>query len=316
MRELTLAQPCLGIIAQQRAHDPGIVARLGGACGDFAGDLVEHLADFPMPLGRSHGDEARTHLRGCLGQERSELGRRDVGAPHHALGERAVRPRTGDEFAARRRGENSRRIGRNVALHIGIAAADQHFGDGFSERAPPRDREQVGLALRCGDVDEVRLREPRRLHEHGAGDRDRIVAREAPQHLFRRVRDRPEPTAEFRQRPRLDAVDQAAHHVVEQRDLLAGKAIGGAEEQVGDAPQGLRATFRRTALDCVLEVDDQGRARGHAVSVRPAGGSRAVAKIGFSREQLVWRPNLAPASNRPISARRMPPSRRRAVRRP
>ena len=74
---------------------------------------------------------------------------------------------------------------------------------------------------------------------------------------MRRIRHRREPAREFRQRLDLDFLDQVAHDVVEQRDVLVFEVHGAVEKQVGDPAQRLGPLFGRAVLDDLFQLGKQ-----------------------------------------------------------
>ena len=97
-----------------------------------------------------------------------------------------------------------------------------------------------------GDLEQILLGQPRRLRKDGAGNLDRLVARQRAHHGDGGVLHRGEAIGEFDACLGLDLLGQAGNHVVEDADMLFGIAVGAAHEQVGDAPQCLDALIRRT----------------------------------------------------------------------
>ena len=123
------------------------------------------------------------------------------------------------------------------------------------------------LALGLRQLDQILRRQPRGFLQYRAGDGDLVVPRQAADHGGRRLLDRGELRAHFRQRDAgadigeradFDGLDQAFEHVAEQFDLFAGIAIGGQQEQVRHAPDGFEMLFRRAGRDRGLDLVGNG----------------------------------------------------------
>ena len=119
------------------------------------------------------------------------------------------------------------------------------------------------LALGLRQLHQILGRQPRQFGQHGSGDRNLVIVREAADHGHRRLLDRGELRAHFGerdargdigQRAQLDGPDQPFQHVAEQLDLFAGIAVGGHQKQVGDLPQRIQMFFGRTGLDGRLDL--------------------------------------------------------------
>ncbi len=74
--------------------------------------------------------------------------------------------------------------------------------------------------------------------------------------LERGVIERCKPPREFGLRPRFDARDQQAEHVVEDLDLVVAETVSVAEKEIGNLPQGFHPLGRRTASDGIFEFGD------------------------------------------------------------
>ena len=94
------------------------------------------------------------------------------------------------------------------------------------------------------------------MGQHLAGDRDFVVPCEILDDFERRVVERRQPLAELGPRPRLDACDQQAEHVVKDLDLVFAETFAVIEEEVGHLPQGFDPPGRRSASYGIFEFDD------------------------------------------------------------
>ena len=72
-------------------------------------------------------------------------------------------------------GERGARVAGQCVHHVAIAAIHQHIGDLLLDRRAAGDREQVRLAFLLRDADKIGGRQPGRLRQHRACDRDLIV---------------------------------------------------------------------------------------------------------------------------------------------
>ena len=123
------------------------------------------------------------------------------------------------------------------------------------------------LALGFCDLDQVVIGKARRFLQDGRGDADLVVLGELADHRWRRLRDRRQLGADFRQRhagadvgdgAQLDGLDQPFEHMVEQVDLLTAELARGNQKKVGDAPRGLDAFRSRASADRSLYfIDDR-----------------------------------------------------------
>ena len=105
-----------------------------------------------------------------------------------------------------------------------VAAIDQHVGDARTDRLARRNGQQMILALGPGAFDEKILIEEFRLRQHRAGDANLVVAAQPSQNLIRRGLDRGQSLGHLRSHGRVDLVDDAHHHLVEEADLRWGTA--------------------------------------------------------------------------------------------
>ena len=110
-------------------------------------------------------------------------------------------------------------IGGNGARDLAVAAVDQNFRQRLGDAEAGRQRQQMRLALGFRDIFQVGVADGGGF-EHGPRHLDIVVFGERADDTGRRVEDRRDPAGEFRQRLGLDFLDQAAHDVVEQRDML------------------------------------------------------------------------------------------------
>jgi len=85
---------------------------------------------------------------------------------------------------------------------------DQDVRDGGCKARPLGDRTKVSLSLRAGDLHQVSVRQLRRLGEHGAGDRDLVMASEAADDAIGGIADGREFLTKFGKRAGLDLPDQ------------------------------------------------------------------------------------------------------------
>ena len=143
-----------------------------------------------------------------------------------------------------------------LADHLAFAAIDDDVGHGGGQVGPAGNGEQVILPLAAGDLDQHLGPEPAGIGQHVAGDLDLVVPGQMLDHLERRVVERRQPLRKFGLRPRFDARDQEAEHVVEDLDLVVAEAFPVIEEEIGDLPQGFHPLGRRAASDGVFEFGD------------------------------------------------------------
>jgi hypothetical protein len=68
--------------------------------------------------------------------------------------------------------------------------------------------------------------------------------------------------ADLRKGSGFDSLDQLRHDIVENADLTIVQAIRFVREQAGDFPEHDDAVFRRAALQCGVNIVEQGRALG------------------------------------------------------
>ncbi len=134
-----------------------------------------------------------------------------------------------------------------------FAAADDDVGHGRRQFGTAGNGEQVVLPLAAGDLDQHLGPEPAGIGKHIAGDLDLVVPGQMLDHLERRVVERRQPPGKFGLRPRFDACDQEAEHVVEDLDLVVAEAFPVIEEQIGDLPQGFHPSGRRAASDGIFK---------------------------------------------------------------
>ena len=121
---------------------------------------------------------------------------------------------------------------RDLAHDVGVAAADQDVRDLFVDGGAAGDGGEMGLALGFGDLDKVAVRERIGSSENRAGDLDVVVMRQPADDPGWGAIDGSEPAAELDQRLALDLLDQVAHQLVEQRDVIVGVGIGASQEQI------------------------------------------------------------------------------------
>jgi hypothetical protein len=116
----------------------------------------------------------------------------------------------------------------------------------------------VRLAFRLGDLHQIGIREPRRLRQHRARDRDIVIMGEPAQDLDRRISDRRQPPRKLGAGPGLDFGDQVPEHVVEQTHVIFVEALRLRQEQIGNAGQRLGPLLYGAALDDLFEFRDEG----------------------------------------------------------
>ena len=145
----------------------------------------------------------------------------------------------------------------DVAHHFGVAAADQHVGDGFADAFAAGDGGQMRLALGPGQFDQLGFLQPDGLREHRTGHRDVVVVRELAHQFDRRVGERRQRLRHFGARLGLDLDDQPAQHVVEQPDMIFVEVRRAVDEQIGDALDGRRPLVLRAVLDDVFKLGNQ-----------------------------------------------------------
>ena len=137
--------------------------------------------------------------------------------------------------------------------HVAVAAFDQDVGDRLAQRRALRDGEKVLLALIGAGDDQVAVVKPGRLRQHRACDFDVVIEGEHMDHVRRRIGDRRQPVRQLGARLGLDGVDEARHDVVENADLILGKAVGAVDEEIGDAGQDVDPAVDIAGSECGLE---------------------------------------------------------------
>ncbi len=178
-------------------------------------------------------------------------------------------------------GETRARIAHDRMNDLAVAALDEHVGHRFAQGPPPRDREQMLLALGAGADQQVALVKTVRERQHRAGYVDVVVEGEHVDDVRRRVGDRREPLRQSGAGLALDGIDQPRHDVVEHSDLIFGILRGIAEEEVGDAGQYVDtardAARRQRGFELVEQREathyDSGRPQRHAINANNAAGT-------------------------------------------
>ena len=146
---------------------------------------------------------------------------------------------------------------RRAAHHLGIAALDENVGDRFADRLAQRDRVEMILALGLGALDQGGLVERPRVRQDRAGDLDLVVERQQARGLDRRLRTLRDQIAELGAGRTVDGGNEAAHHLVEHRDVFCGEALAVHDEQVGQPPHHAGAMAQIGVGDGVFKVVDQ-----------------------------------------------------------
>ncbi len=197
---------------------------------------------------------------------------RNVAARTDMVGEALVIGGLADELAIAAVGEARAGIARHQVDDAAVTAIDQNLGDGFAQGAPPRDRPKVALAFGAGILDQIRLRQLLRAHQHRGCDRNGIVEGEGPHHLLRRVGTLRQPAGQLRLCVDLDRFNQNHQDIVEQRELLVRVPSRAGEEQVGHARECIEPHRGRALRNGQFEILNQGGRSGHGI-FRHASGS-------------------------------------------
>lgn len=154
---------------------------------------------------------------------------------------------------------------RHGAQHLPAAAVDQHVGNRLRDARAPGDREQMLLALRLGDADQVVVGQSFGERENGSRDLDAVLVRQASHQLGRRERVGGQPSAQSGTRPGADLFDQPADDVIEQLDLGSVQVLGIFHEQIGHPAQGLDALRARSRLHHAFQLLEQQLAFAHGL---------------------------------------------------
>ncbi len=207
--------------------------------------------------GAAARDHPRTHVLGGARQQLAKQMQRHVGAQPDFLGQLLVAPGMVHQGRETALGEFRAGILGELVKDIAVAALQQDIGDAFADASAGRDRQEVRLAFGAGDFDEIAVVEARRLRQDRCRHRDIVIAGQTLHHAERCVVDRRQPAAELAQRFALDFPDQMIEDVIEHADLLIVEPVCFGNEQIGDPPQSVEASVRRTALDYRFQFDDR-----------------------------------------------------------
>ena len=221
-----------------------------------AGDRVQYLLDLFLERRRRDGQQAGADRVLGAAQQIAHAICRQIGAKAENLDQFVVGRGAGDDAGKAFIGKPRAGIVGQFADHLAFAAIDDDVGDGGGQVGPAGNGEQMVLSLAAGDLDQHLGSEPAGIGEHAAGDLDLVVPGEMLDHLERRVVERRQPLRELGLRPRLDACDQEAEHVVEDLDLVVAETFSVMEEEIGDLPQGFHPLGRRTASYGFFEFGD------------------------------------------------------------
>jgi hypothetical protein len=134
------------------------------------------------------------------------------------------------------------------------------------------------LSLARGDIDEIVLSEPRRALEHGAGDLDRIVAREQSYHPEGSIIEWRETVREFAPCLDIRIHQQPAEDLIKQVDMI-GVKISAREKEGADASDHCGPGLARTVVDSRFQfADEPSRCRHIRVPDRPYAHAREGAQ--------------------------------------
>ena len=111
------------------------------------------------------------------------------------------------------------------------------IGHRLGQNASSGNGQQVALTLGARVLHQRGVIEPRGVRQNRRGHFDRVVECQGADHLAGRVGDRGEPAAERRTGSKLDVLDELAHDLVEQVDLIVGEPARAVDEKIGDTPQ-------------------------------------------------------------------------------
>jgi hypothetical protein len=267
LREKSRLVQLAGAIQRQDMGSRGRVG--GGALAHLGLDPARRLRD-RVPhepcLGGIGGLKLLSHgLRGLL-EQREHVLARNLGANPDRESKTAIALRPFDQRRIAVMGKSRARILGHAHRHRAVAAFDQEVGDRFGQNPAARDRQEVALALGPGALDQCRFVEPIGMRQDRLRHLDRVVEREPAQHAGRRVGNGRHAAAEARARGDLELRQQTAHHVVEQRDLLAGEAARSGHEKVGHLSQNLCPPPDVRLAERIIELRDQVGLRVHELA--------------------------------------------------
>ena len=153
---------------------------------------------------------------------------------------------------------------------VAITAADQHIGDRLRNPASPCNGEQMRLVLGSGNGDEIGLGQLPRPCEHRSCHRDIIVVCETPYHFGRYRAEWRQPVRQFGAELDLRPDDQPVEHQIEKAEMVVVELACAIEKKRSDAPERLRPSLGRAALDHLVQFRNEQGMRGH--SQLPNGG--------------------------------------------
>ena len=172
------------------------------------------------------------------------------------LGENGIALGSLDHVQEAEIGEPRAAVLDDVADHACITARHQHVGDGFIERFPLRDGEQMLLALGAGVFDQGFGIKLLGFAKHGTGDCNLIVKGKLADDVEGRTVETGEPAGELGARGDLDLIRQPSDDFAEGRNFLV--AVTARDQHVGRMPQGPRAAFVGAAQNRVVEIREIG----------------------------------------------------------
>src|ERR1700687_5700102 len=113
------------------------------------------------------------------------------------------------------------------------------------------------LTFRAYDFNEVRIAETRRLRQYRIRDGDFVIAGKFLNDVIRAIGDRRQSPTEFRQRSRLNSLNEPLQYVVEDLDLFVIEALGLRQEQISYFAQCLNPLFMRARANGILQFGNQ-----------------------------------------------------------
>ena len=137
------------------------------------------------------------------------------------------------------------------------AAIQKDVGDGCLNLRPLRNCKEVVLAPGPGNFDEESRCQSAGIGQNRPGNFDFGMAGQFQRQIDRRVRNRRNAFADFRQRSGFDDLDQSNQDLIEDSDLLFVQAVRLAQEQIRDLPQHGSALFQGTAPQRNIEILEQ-----------------------------------------------------------
>jgi hypothetical protein len=195
--------------------------------------------------------------------EAGELAGRDVAAGAQDGLQGLVGPRLLQEPGEALGREPRALVARDGAHDAGLAPVDDHVRDAFGERGAAREGEEMVLALRARDIDEVVVGQPGRAREHGARHRDVVVVGEVLTTRRGALGNVREAVGELDPGAELDVAGEPQDHLVEDGDVHRLEMRGLLDEERRHPAQGVRAARGIAAADGVLDFTCDGCQRIH-----------------------------------------------------